>query len=178
MHQAICLLEASYTSKCPERPHSRIAIAASQSLSLPHRELIRLCKSPDKTSALVLANVVTQLVIEKKSPTLLVTGRHSLAVLAVNLLLWRAGISLVEAIDSVWSEDEFLRLTVAASELASAPLLAVRTMPIFALQNLVHASIADHGTRWVIMDNAQSESFGQLSQLSCKLDVPITIISP
>lgn len=178
MHKAICLLEASY---CPERSDrfhpSASSITSPNLLALQRRELITLCNSPEKTSALLLANVVTRIALEKRTPTLLVTGKHSLTVLAVNLLLWRAGINLEEAINPAWDENEFARLTVAAGELASASLLVVRTMPFLTFRNMAHAAIANHGTRWVVMDRAETESFGQLSKLSCELGVPITITS-
>ena len=100
MHKAICLLEASYFPERPDRFHpSAASIASPNLLALQRRELITLCKSPEKTSALLLANVVTRLALEKRTPTLLVTGKHSLTVLAVNLLLWRAGINLEEAVN-------------------------------------------------------------------------------
>jgi len=178
MHKAICLLEASY---CPERSDrfhpSASSIASPNLLALQRRELITLCNSPEKTSALLLANVVTRIALEKRTPTLLVTGKHSLTVHAVNLLLWRAEINLEEAVNPVWDENEFARLTVAAGELASAPLLAARTMPILTFRNMAHAAVANHGTRWVVTDRAETESFGQLSKLSCELGVPITIAS-
>ena len=177
MHKAICLLEASYIPKRPDRFHPPASIAFPNLLALQRRELITLCKSPEKTSALLLANVATRLALEKRTPTLLVTGKHSLTVLAVNLLLWQAGINLEEAISPTWDENEFTRLTVAAGELASAPLLVVRTMPFLTFRNVAHAAVAKHGTRWVVMDRAETESFGQLSKLSCELGVPITITS-
>jgi replicative DNA helicase len=178
MHKAICLLEASYFSERPDRFHpSASSIASPYLLALQRRELITLCKSPEKTSALLLANVVTQLALEKRTPTLLVTGKHSLTILAVNLLLWRAGINLEEAVNPLWDENEFARLTVAAGELASAPLLVTRTMFFLPFKNAAHAAVANHRIRLVVMDRAEIESFGQLSKLSCELGVPITITS-
>ena len=172
------MLEASYFPKCPDRFHpSAASIASPNLLVLQRRELITLCKSPEKTSALLLANVVTRLALEKRTPTLLVTGKHSLTVLAVNLLLWQAGINLEEAVSPTWDENEFTRLTVAAGELASAPLLVVRVTPFSIFRNMTHAAVANHGIRWVVMDRAETESFGQLSKLSCELGVPITITS-
>lgn len=178
MHKAICLLEASYFPERPDRFHpSAASIASPNLLVLQRRELIALCKSPEKTSALLLDNVVTRLALEKRTPTLLVTGKYSLTILAVNLLLWRAGINLEEAVNPAWDENEFARLTMAAGELASAPLLVVRTTPFFTFRNMTHAAVANHGIRWVVMDRAKTESFGQLSKLSCELGVPITITS-
>ncbi len=178
MQKAICLLEASYFTDRPDRFHpSAASIASPNLLALQCLELIALCKSPEKTNALFLANVVTWLALEKRTPTLLITDKHSLTVLAVNLLLWRAGINLEEAVNPAWDENEFARLTVAAGELASAPLLAVRTTPILTFWSMAHAAVANHGTRWVVMDRAETESFGQLTKLSCELGVPITITS-
>jgi hypothetical protein len=177
-HKAISLLEASYFSESPDcfRP-SAASIPYPHLLELQHRELIRLCKSPEKTSALLLANVVTQLALEKRTPTLLVTGKYSLTVLAVNLLLWRAGMNLEEAVNPAWSENTFARLTVAAGELAHAPLLVVRKMPFLTFKNAAHAAVTNHQTRWVVMDSAETESLTQLGKLSCELGVPITITS-
>jgi hypothetical protein len=178
MRKAICLLEVSYFSERPGRFRPATAsIAYPHLLALQRRELITLCKSPEKTRALLLANVVTRLALEKRTPTLLVTGTHSLIVLAVNLLLWRAGINLREAANPVWDEKEFVRLTVAAGELARAPLLVVRAMPFSAFINLAQAAVASHRTRWVVMDRAETESLSQLSRLSRELGVTITITS-
>lgn len=178
MHKAICLLEASYFPDRLDRYHpSAASIPSPNLLAFQCLELVTLCKSPEKTNALFLANVVTWLALEKRTPTLLATDKHSLTVLTVNLLLWRAGINLEEAVNPAWNENEFARLTVAAGELASAPLLVMKTTPLLTFRNMAHAAVANHGTRWVVMDRAETESFGQLTKLSSELGVPITITS-
>lgn len=175
---AISFLETSY---CPQRPESiqraTINIFYPELFTLCQRELIALCESRDKTRMLLLANLVEQVVVEKRIPTLLVLGESSPAVFAVNLLLWRAGIKLEEAINPVWGESAFSRLTVAAGELANAPLLVMRKMPMLSFRNMAHAVVANQGTRWLVMDSAETESFGRLSKISCELGVPITITS-
>jgi hypothetical protein len=140
-----------------------------------HRELIAFCELSEKTGALLLANMVAQLALGRKTPTLLVASRCSPAVFVVNLLLWRAGIDLEEAVNPVWGKNEFARLTVAAGEVASAPLLVVRSSTHATFRNLVHTAVANYGTRWVVIDAAGTESFERLTKISCELGVPITI---
>jgi replicative DNA helicase len=177
-HEAICLLEASYSRGRPDRFGQSFAnVVAANSLVLPHREIITLCKSAWKTKALFLGKMVSQLAIEKKTPTLLISGQPSLTILAVNLLLCRAGIHLEDVIKPAWTENDFARLTRAAGELAHAPLLVAGEMPFMTLKNTVHSAVAKHGTRRLVVDNPPSESFGQWLQISREYGLPVILIS-
>jgi hypothetical protein len=178
VHEAITFLEASYFVERRGHFHRPLVSPLDSNLFLlPCQELIALCDSQEKTNALLLANVVMRLALVKKIPTLLVSVRHSLVVLTVNLLLCRAGINLEEAINPDWDEYDFARLTVASAELAAAPLVLVRGMPFSMLKNAAHDAVKTCQTRWMIMDLVETGSFGQLSKLSRKLGLQITVAS-
>jgi len=146
-------------------------------LLLVREELIAMCNSPQKVGASLLANVVIRIALEKKVPTLLVARGHSLILLAVNLLLCRAGISLDKAINPNWDEHDFARLTIASAELAGAPLLLLMYRNMAQLQSEARAAMETLQTRLIVMDRAEPDSFDQLSKLSNELGLPITVAS-
>jgi hypothetical protein len=175
--QAISLLEMSYLSSRPDASRSSApSTQSSEALAVQHRELITLYKSPEVTGALVLANLVTQLALERKIPTLLVTARCSPVIFVFNLLLWRAGIGLEEAINPAWSKNEFARLAVAAREVASTPLRVMSSATFAAFRRMILPAPANRRTCWVITD-AGTDSFRQLEKINCEPGLSITIIS-
>ncbi|MCX6924337.1 MAG: hypothetical protein NT154_14150 [Verrucomicrobia bacterium] len=145
-------------------------------MAVQHRELITFCKSPEVTGTLVLANLVIQLAIERKIPTLLVTTKGSPVIFVLSLLLWRAGIGLEKAVNPAWSEDELARLSVAAREVVSTPLLVMSSATVAAFRRLILPAAANRRTCWVIID-AGTESFRQLEKNSCEPGVSVTIVS-
>ena len=140
------------------------------------RELNALSQSPSQTTLLLLANTVTNLVLHRKTPTLLVTGNHSLPVMVVNLLLCRAGISLEQAVNPPWTEDQFTRLGAACRDVAGAPLIVVPSLPPAAFKNTLIAVASTYRRTWVVMDTA-TQPLACLKEISSQFRVPITIIS-
>jgi hypothetical protein len=175
-HMAVDLLEMSYFS--PRLDASRSSaprIRASGALASQHRELITFCKSPRQPGALVLANLVCQLALERRIPSVMVTARCSPVVFVLILLLWRADIALEETVSPAWGEHEFARLTAAAREVASAPLLVINSAT-FVTRRILLTVAADCRRCRVIID-AGAEPVGRLVTLSRTFDVPTTIVS-
>ena len=174
--KAISLLEAAYFPQGvdPRRP-SLPGLPPAALLAAQLRQLTALSKSPDRTSALVLANTVTHLALERKTPTLLVTAKYSPPIFVVNLLLWRAGISLEEVVSPAWNENQFARLAVASREIANAPLLVVRSLPLACFRKMILAAAASFRMIWVITDDG-TQSLADLKETSRQLGVPITIV--
>jgi hypothetical protein len=175
--QALNLLEMSYLSSGPDASRSSAPrTSSSEALAVQHRELITLCESPEVTGALVLANAVTKLALERRIPTLLVTARYSPVILVLTLLLWRAGIRLEDAVNPVWSKNEFARLTVAAREVAGAPLLVMSSASFLTSRRIALTVAADYRRCRIVID-AGAEPVGRLATISRAFGVPITIVS-
>lgn len=176
--QAIYLLEASYFSQ--RMNHSRSCttdVTFSASVAAQLRELAMLCKSHENMGLLVTANTVTQLALERKTPTLLITAKCSPPVFVVSLLLWRAGLTFESAARPAWSEAEFARLAVAAGDVARSRLIVVTAVPFANVRKTILAAIANDRTRWVVLDTVGTITLVQLARISCELRVQITVIS-
>jgi len=138
---------------------------------------MRLNESAEKTSALLLANVVCRLAIEEKTKTLLITGQPSLTVLALNLLLYRAKIDLDKITSSKWYKSELDRLGVATRELVCAPLWVRGQMPTPNYITGVDSVMDTDNSRCLVLDNPPPDSIWQWQQLSREFGIPITIVS-
>ena len=175
-HSAISLLEAIYCSHgLVARPRASPA-TMPPTLTAQVRELDALCQSPARTAAFLVASAVAHLALDRKNPTLLVTANYSLPVIVANLLLFRAGISLAQALIPPWSEKQFASLCAACRDLAGAPIIVVRSPPPAAFNNNILAAIASYRKTWVVMDTA-TQPLASLVEISSRLRVPITIIS-
>jgi hypothetical protein len=173
-HQAINLLEVAYCGRRLDK--SRLSLVATDSpisLVAQHHELMTFCASREKVTALLLANLVAQLALKKSVSTLLVTATWSPAVFVVNLMLWRAGSDVEEVINPVWSETEFARLTVAAGEIARAPLLVAKSASRQTFGKTQFASMHRIGIRYLVLDRDAVESPLELSKLSSEFGVSI-----
>jgi hypothetical protein len=175
--QAVNLLEMSYLSSRPDASRSSTPRPApSEGLALQHLEFITFCKSPKVTNALALANLVSWFALERKMPTLLVTTTCSPVLFAFNLLLWRAGIHPREVANLPWTRTHFARLTIAAGEVAKAPLL-VMSSTTFAISWRAVLTLAGNKRNCRVITDAGTEAIPQLKKLSRRFGPPITIVS-
>jgi hypothetical protein len=175
-HSAISLLEAIYCSRgLVPRPRASPA-TARPTLTAQVHEMHALCQSAEGTAALLLSSAVAHLALERKNPTLLVTARHSLPVIVANLLLFRAGISLEQALNPPWCDKQFTRLCAACRDVAGAPLIVVRSMHPVALKDTILAAVANCRRTWVVMDTA-IQPLDSLKPIGFRYRAPIIIIS-
>ena len=163
-------------------PPDRFGLSAAKTvplnlLAIQQREIMQLSQSTGRIRAILLANVVCRLAIERKTKTLLITGQHSMTALAVNLLLYRANIDLEKIANPNWYQSEMKRLSIAAGELARAPLFVVGQMLTPAYSDVVSSIVINNGTRCLVVENPPPKSIWNWQQLSCEFGVPITIIS-
>lgn len=124
----------------------------------------------------MVTSAVAHLALKRKNPTLLLTAKCSLPVIVANLLLFRAGISLAQALNPPWSEKQFARLCAACRDVAGAPLIVVSSPPSEAFKNTVLAAIASYRRAWIVMDSA-TQPLASLKEISSRFRVPIIIIS-
>jgi len=175
--QAINLLETSwslmsYTCVSTTRPTEGCQTA----YELHRREIVALCESPRKKHALCLANMISHIAIEGNTPCLIVTSNYTPTILAVNLLLWRAGINLEDAVAPVWGQDAFVRLIVASGVLAKAPLHMAGAMAFLKLQTTVRHAVTNLGTQCLVLDDSASMSIEQLLKLRAELPMAIQFL--
>ena len=177
-HRAIVWLEEAYFRAHPVcSATSANRVTNLNSLALSQRAIADGRLSPLNSTASLVTNVVNRQTIEQKIPTLLISSQPSLTQLAVNLVLWRAGIQLNAVIDSAWTDSEFARLTVACGEVAQAPLLVACTIPLSVLKKSIGSAVAQLGLRCLVVDNPPYDSLTQWHQISCEFGLPIRLIS-